>query len=110
MTTPEETARGIVDNIPYAHPEIIDEDALVAMIAEAIRSKPIMNAYSMLELIIDMTPHGAQRRALEQVLADITVLEDVARMARLLALGTIDPQKYVTDLRWAEDIIKLTEV
>ncbi len=35
--TPEEIAQGIVENIPYGHPEIIDEDVLVAAIAQAIR-------------------------------------------------------------------------
>jgi len=35
--TPEETGKSIAENIPYTHPEIVDEDALAAIIAAAIR-------------------------------------------------------------------------
>ncbi len=46
--TPEEIARRIVEHIPYTFPEIVDENALAAMIAQAIR-----DAYERAAIVAD---------------------------------------------------------
>lgn len=67
-----------------------------------------MDTWDLLELVADSMPEGPRKRALESVMNDVLRLQKVAQKARLLALGTINCDVYVTDTQWAKDIIALT--
>ncbi len=48
MLSPETIAKRIVEDIPYTHPEIVDTEALAAIVAAAVR-----HAYERAAEIVD---------------------------------------------------------
>jgi hypothetical protein len=68
----------------------------------------MIDEHDVLDFIIDTMEDNPQKRMLQTISSTLLRYQTIARKARLLSLGFLDNNTYVTKKQWAEDIISLT--